>query len=593
MATNVHQFMTAKGYTRRTPEEIREAIIAKQKEMNPNFEKLELDVQANLIDTAISKISQYENILEAMFNAYSIDGSNDFFFKQMGEELGLRMKNAYNAQVVLQFKGLAGDIIPPYTKVKDATGHYVFETQERKVIDTTGIVNIVAYGESDSIVPANRLNLLVSVLSDGISVTNPQPSMEKIEEESFEEFRLRAQARLRSPRLGGRLYAESLLKSIDGVDPRLVNFIATDYTRQYDPQNPELELDELTDEEKEPPKPQEENTEIPWNVIAKINLVNEGETRPDIVTLQEYVESKWGLSVSVVDMEFVHLYNNDGVNNYIYWDQHWYEVKFKKKSEMDGDYITSLGYQHNIEALDYTELPNNTTNSIFYCNKPGDKIGFYESRDEEYVCYLGKEIVIDETNKPVVNNYIKIVGIDAIVGGGDEYQIALALYQAFFETQKLLSRPSGNEIDRTVKVSLGLYNSTFPIVFTRPKLLELNLKLQLATLDKSMSALAIQKATITYLTNAINSLKVGRPVVMNQLNQIIQPGFLDIDLQPYEVKEMKWLYDIGQFKDANDEEADDSEKADWKEFDTDNKIPVIFNDCYCVLVRYEVEILGG
>lgn len=596
MAVNVHEFMTAKGYVRRTPEAIRESIIKKQKELNPNFEKLPLDVQANLIDTAIAKLCEYENIVENMFNAYSLDGSNEFFFKQMGEELGLRMKNAYNAQVLLRFKGLAGDIIPPYTKVKDSTGYYTFETQDRVVVDTTGQVEVMAYGEADSVVSANKLVFLESVLSDGITVTNPQPSMEKIETESFDEFRLRAQARLRSPRLGGRLYAESLIKSLDGVDPRLVSFEARDFTREYDIANPgaEYEPDYDPDAEKDPPKPQPEDTQIPPSVINEIHLVNEGEARPDIITLQNYVESKWTLLQEPVDKEFVHLYNQTGVNNYIFWDEHWYEVKFKKKSAIaDPNYITILWTQKNIEALEYLDIPTTGTDTLYYCNKPGDKIAFYENRNEEYVLFLGKEVIIDTTNKPTVHNFIRILGIEPVVGGGDKYQIALALYQAFFETQKLISNPSKGEKDRQEKVGLGLYNNVFNIYFTRPKLLELNLKLELATLGKSMSAPAVKKATTSYLTNAINSLKVGRNVTINQLNQIIMPGLLDIDLQPYQIKEFKWKYDVGQFKDLDDEDAEDWEKVDWKDFDVDSKIPDIEYDCYCVLVRYEVEIQGG
>ena len=70
------------------------------------------------------------------------------------------------------------------------------------------------------------------------------------------------------------------------------------------------------------------------------------------------------------------------------------------------------------------------------------------------------------------------------------------------------------------------------------------------------------------------------------------PGLADIDVQPVEIKSMGWKYDIGQFKDAADEEATDEEKVQWKDFDIDNKVPVIQYDCYCILVRYEVEVIG-
>lgn len=589
MAVDIRNQMTAKGYIRRSAEEIQESIISKLKEKNPNFEKLPYDVQANLIDTAIAKIAQYENILDVMFNAYSFDGSNQFFFNQMGEELGLRMKNAYNAQVVLRFKGLAGDIIPLHTQVKDASGQYKFETLKRAIIGTTGEVDIQAYGEANMIVPANSLNYLVTILSDGITVTNPEPSMSKIEEETFEEFKFRAQARLRSPRLGGRLYAETCLKAIDGVDPRLVAFYARDYAKEYDPLRPELDPEETDPEEKEFPI-EAENSVIMDTIIAKINLVNEGETRPDILTLQDYVDSKYALGVNIQDKEFVHLYNKGNPNNYLYYNGHWYEVKFRRAN--NPIIINGFGINKNIPAENWGDIPTVGTNNLYFCKSPGEKVAFYENQNSKLTCLFGPKVEIDESKKPTEKNYIRLVGIESVVGGGDEYEVALALYQSFFETQKLMSNPSNEETDRRKKVQLGLYNNTFPIVFTRPKLLELNLKFEIAMLNKSMSALAIKKSTQSYLEKSINALKVGKDVTINQLNQFIMPGLADIDVQPVEIKSMNWKYDIGQFKDAADEDAADDEKAQWKDFDIDNKIPQIFFDCYCVLVRYEVDVIG-
>lgn len=587
MAVDIRKQMTSIGYVRRTPEELQQAIIDKLKEKNPNFEKLPYDVQANLIDTAVAKLAQYENILDVMFNAYSFDGSNQFFFNQMGEELGLRMKNAYNAQVTLRFKGLVGDIIPLHTKVRDASGLYVFETLERKVLGTTGEVEVIAYGEADRVLSAGSLNFLVTILSDGISVTNPQPTMKKIEPETFEEYKFRAQARLRSPRLGGRLYAETCLKAIDGVDPRLVAFYARDYAKEYDPLRPELDPEEVQEKEEFPIEA--EGSVIMDSIINQIDLVNEGEARPDITTLQEYVDSKYALGVLIKNLEFVHLYNKGDINNYLYYNEHWYEVKFRRSNS--AAVIDGFGINKNIAAEKFQDIPLGGS-ELYYCTSPGDKIAFYENRDSKLTCLYGAHIIIDESKKPNTKNYIRLVGIESVVGGGDDYEVALALYQSFFETQKLMSNPSNNEKDRRKKISLGLYNNTFPILFTRPKLLELNLKFEVGMLNKSMSALAIKKATHSYIEQGVNSLKVGKPITVNQLNQWAMPGFADIDVQPVEIKSMSWKYDIGQFKDFADENATDEEKAQWENFDIDNKIPVIDFDCYCVLVRYEVDVVG-
>lgn len=584
MAIDINPRMTAKGYIRRSAEELQEAIIKKIKERVPSFEKLPYDVQSNLIDTAVAKLAQYENMLDVMFNAYSLDGSNEFFFKQMGEELGLRMKNAYNSQVTLRFKGLPGDIIPLHTIVQDSSKQHKFETMKRVVIGTTGEVDVLAYGESESIIPAGELTFLVSILSDGIAVTNPQASLAKINEETFEEFKFRAQARLRSPRMGGRLYAETCLKSIEGVDPRLISFYARDYTREYDVLNPELNPDE-TEGNKPIPPAEKPNGIIPESVVRLVKLINEGQTRPNITTLQQYVDSKYALDVNVQEKEFVHLYNKDNPNNYIYYNTRWYEVKFRRPGNMS--IVEGYGRGQNILAENYEVIPETGNTQLYFCKSPGNRIGFYENRNSKLTLLFGPQVDIDESNKPDIKNYIRITGIESVVGGGDDYEVALALYQSFFETQKLLSNPSDNNKDRRKKITLGLYNNTFPVAFTRPKLIELNLKFKISAFKKSVSSLSVKNATKEYLEKAINSLKVGSDITINQLNQIIMPGLIDIDIQPVEVKTMGWEYDIGNFKDK-----EDGQKPNWKDFDIDNKIPEIEFDCYCILVRYEVNVVG-
>ena len=116
--------------------------------------------------------------------------------------------------------------------------------------------------------------------------------------------------------------------------------------------------------------------------------------------------------------------------------------------------------------------------------------------------------------------------------------------------------------------------------------------MSISLLNKSMAALAIKKSTQEYLIKTVNNLQVGKAITKNQLNQTLQPGLFDIDVKPEDIKTFEWQYAIGNFKDASDEEAEESEKVVWKDFDIDNKIPEILYDCYCVLVRYEVQVVG-
>lgn len=419
--------LTNTGYIKRTPEEIQSDIVNLIKETSPNFVKQPADVQANLIDTSVAVISQFENLVETLFNSYSMSGSDEMLFRMQAEELGLRQKSEFKSQVTLEFTGLPGDIIPQGTVVSDSTGAYKFETVDTIILGELKTGTVLALSDYEGTLPANKINTLVSVISSGITVNNPQASLPRIDEESFEEFKARSQARLRSPRLGGRLYAETLIKSIDGVNPRLVSFNCVDYT------------------------------------------------------------------------------------------------------EKD-----------------------------------------------------------DESSTPGADVFFRLTGIEAIVGGGDELQIALALYKSFFETQKLRSNPSDKDATRTITRDLYLFNNTFSVTFTRPKLLQLNLRLLITFTGKLASAESVKLATQDDITNYVNTLQVGKNIGMYKLIEIIQTGLMNIDMPTSTYKFVKFQYCIGEYPDTPP--GSEESTIPWKDFNEDAQITELLGDCYCELIRYEVKL---
>lgn len=223
------------GYTKSTPEEIKEALVEKIKQRIPEFEELDADIQNNLLDTSITGLLYYENMVAVLLNSFAIDYSCQDLFLKQAEELGLRRKNSFRAKAKIEFTGSPGDLIPKGTKVGwvDDISFY-FETMKTHVIGSTGKVEVEAYGEANRAFEPHTIQKIITVLDEGIGATNNEYTMASINEEDFNEFKLRSQARLRSPRMGGKVYADTQMKAIDGVDPRLVVFYTKDYTTSYE-----------------------------------------------------------------------------------------------------------------------------------------------------------------------------------------------------------------------------------------------------------------------------------------------------------------------------------------------------------------------
>ncbi len=78
------------GYTKSTAEEIKASLVEKVKQRIPEFEELDADIQNNLLDTSITGLLYYENLVSVLLNAYAIDYScQDLFLKS---SRGIRVK---------------------------------------------------------------------------------------------------------------------------------------------------------------------------------------------------------------------------------------------------------------------------------------------------------------------------------------------------------------------------------------------------------------------------------------------------------------------------------------------------------------------
>lgn len=403
--------LTDKGYIKRTAEEIKKDLLVSIKQSVPEFTEQPADLQSDLLNTSIESMLVYENMMSALFNAYSPDFSNDDLFLKFAESLGLRQKAEFKAQTTLTFTGKYGDFIPKNTIVTDEAGTCEFKTQDNAVCDSVGVVNVLALSETEEVFQPNKLTKIKTILGGNISVTNKVASLKYIPSETIASVKARAQAKLRSVRQGGKLYADQLLKGIDGVDSRLVAF-----------------------------------------------------------------------------------------------------------------YDKTIKYEKN------------------------------EKEKKEY--------------------YIK--GIEAVIGGGTDVEVAKALYLSFIETQKLISNPSDKPDERKRQVVIYIYDNPVVIEFTRPKLLEIEIIFKVTFTDITSTPLALEQLTQKAVTDYVNNLKVGIGINKFSLIKIVMPILIDAGIPAYTIKTMDFMYKLNG--------------SESKAFNSDGFIPEILFDCYCILTKYGVEI---
>lgn len=165
--------------------------------------------------------------------------------------------------------------------------------------------------------------------------------------------------------------------------------------------------------------------------------------------------------------------------------------------------------------------------------------------------------------------------INLVVGGGDTLEIAQTIYKyGGLTAKKYLSQPSNSETSRTVGQELIIYGNSHIYKFTRPKLINLGIKVQISFVKIDASSEAIKELTKEAMTNYINSLQVGAPINKTSLLSVFLEGALRAGIKPENIK------------DGTDFTANDGGSP---LIFNDGFLPIEF-DQYCILAEYDVEI---
>ena len=111
----------------------------------------------------------------------------------------------------------------------------------------------------------------------------------------------------------------------------------------------------------------------------------------------------------------------------------------------------------------------------------------------------------------IIKEGIKEAVIEVIVGGGDDYSVASALFNSVLRPDIFVSNPSGDETNRTVNINVTFNGVDFPIVYTRPKINQLSINISL-TVQSGFINIPSEAFTLLlrpYYEDYVNNLKIG------------------------------------------------------------------------------------
>lgn len=401
--------LTKEGYKKRTPGEIKEALINDLKEINASFLEQPADIQNNLLDSSVVPLLQFENVAAEILNGFGPEYANDFIWINLANSLNLTKKSRVKAQVELKFMGVPGTYIPVGTSVS------VFTTESSVVLGSTGEAFVLATTEENIFAEPNTLTEIDEFIDENLSVTNPNASIVETPAEDIAELRNRARIILRSARKGSYDYAIARLNGIKGVNARLLKFRELDY--------------------------------------------NIKETGPDGETVLRNVQ-----------------------------------------------------------------------------------------------------------------------GIEAIVGGGDPYEVAGVLKDSFLETKKLISEPSNGEESRSVNINIKYFRNTIPVAFTRPKNLNLSIKIGIQLKNNILTQTSAEGLLMEPFENYINSLELGESINKLTFDKLILDKLIKHDIQPRDIIGFNYKILMGE------------NILNWN---GENFLDEVKWDCYLTLGGLGVEIVSS
>lgn len=218
---------TEKGFVKRSPAEIKEALSKWLIENSFGFTNQTADIQNNILDTFVPCILEMENLTADIANGYAPGYANQFMWEILAQNNGLEYKDESKSSVVLKFSGEAGTYIPANTKTN---GDFV--TENSVILDTTGNAYVTAYSTSDEEYQANTITEIMTSVPNGVTVTNPTSSTPAQPATTDDELKLNAQRKFRNALISNEDYCTMKLLELKGTSERLINYRITGDTNR-------------------------------------------------------------------------------------------------------------------------------------------------------------------------------------------------------------------------------------------------------------------------------------------------------------------------------------------------------------------------
>lgn len=127
--------------------------------------------------------------------------------------------------------------------------------------------------------------------------------------------------------------------------------------------------------------------------------------------------------------------------------------------------------------------------------------------------------------------------LNIIVGGGDEYLIADAIFNNFLAYSYIRGNPSDGDTSRIVNVDLSYFDTVYPIQFLRPKLLDMGLVVDLKVYVMELSEAIINEPVTSAFTNFINSLQLGNNLNIPLLEDTLYTSLRLLGVTPANIKQ--------------------------------------------------------
>lgn len=157
-----------------------------------------------------------------------------------------------------------------------------------------------------------------------------------------------------------------------------------------------------------------------------------------------------------------------------------------------------------------------------------------EGVEPRQIAFFSKEVDSSQAGK-------RVQGIEAVVGGGDIYEVAYALARSFLETQKLVSVPSGlGDQGRTIVVPITYASCTREVRFTRPTRVGIALTLFIGFRNAVISDTALMNLVKQDYIDYVNAKQVGSLLTKYELTAILLEKMQENSIDIKEVSLIDW-----------------------------------------------------